>query len=65
MAKRHRWESRSRDATNHPIAWFSTLLRGIARNDKTMVEQPRRQLEELGYCVVRRPLDDEGRKGVV
>ena len=41
MAKRHRWESRSRDATNHPIAWFSTPLRGIARNDKTMVEQPR------------------------
>jgi hypothetical protein len=53
MAKRHRSESGSPDATTHSLAWFSALLRGIDRNDQTLVEQARRRLEELRRSTIR------------
>ena len=40
------------DGDDHPIAWFSALLRGVDRNDKALVEEAERRLEGLGYIVV-------------
>lgn len=39
------------DAARHPIAWFSALLRGIDRNDQTLIERALAELDTLGFQV--------------
>jgi hypothetical protein len=65
MSKRHRYDSPRLDGEDHPIAWFSALLRGVDRNDKALVEEAERRLERLGFFVVSMPPNDPDRKGVV
>ena len=64
MSKRDRSNTDPSDPANHPIAWFSALLRGVDRNDKDLVNQAQDRLEQLGYFVVPMPPKGEGRKGV-
>ncbi len=64
MPKRHRSDSPPMDGENHPIAWFSALLRGVDRNDKALVEEAEKRLERLGFFVVPFPPEDRDRKGV-
>jgi hypothetical protein len=64
MSKRRRPNSHRDDPTNHPIAWFSALLRAVDRNDETSVNEALARLERLGYFVVPMPPKDDGRKGV-
>jgi hypothetical protein len=63
MANRLRPERRQRDDEDHPIAWFSALLRGVDRQDKALVEEAQDRLEGLGYFVVPMPPKDPGTKG--
>jgi hypothetical protein len=56
------------EADDHPIAWFSALLRGVAEADSILIETAERHLERLGYFVVPMPRptpprDAEGRGG--
>jgi hypothetical protein len=64
MPKRHRSHPDRTEGENHPIAWFSALLRGVERKDKTLVDQAQDELERLGYFVVPYPPNDPGKKGV-
>jgi hypothetical protein len=43
------------NAADHPIAWFSALLRGAEQRDRHLVRQAQSRLEELGYSVVLMP----------
>jgi hypothetical protein len=52
------------EGEDHPIAWFSALLRGVDRNDKALVDNAQNHLERLGYFVVPMPPKDSCRKGV-
>ncbi len=49
---------------DHPIAWFSALVRGLDRNDKGLVAEAERRLERLGFIVVPTLPTDTDRKGV-
>lgn len=40
------------DGSNHPIAWFSALLRGVDQRDRRLIEKAQIRLKELGYSVV-------------
>jgi hypothetical protein len=64
MPKRLRSDSPPMEGENHPIVWFSALLRGVDRNDKALVEEAEQRLERLGYFVVPFPPKDCDRKGV-
>ena len=64
MPKHHRPDFPPMDGENHPIAWFSALLRGVDRDDKALVEEAEKRLERLGYFVVPFPREGCGRKGV-
>jgi hypothetical protein len=50
------------DATNHPIAWFAALLRGVDERDPILVHAAQYQLERLGYCIVTMPAADSARE---
>jgi hypothetical protein len=64
MPKRYRTDPPRMEGENQPIAWFSALLRGVERNDKTLVDKAQDQLEQLGYFVVPMPPQDPTKKGV-
>jgi hypothetical protein len=64
MPKRPRSDSSPLGGENHPIAWFSTLLRAVDRNDQALVAEALARLERLGYFVVPYPPKDRGRQGV-
>ncbi|MFI5456826.1 MAG: hypothetical protein ACHRXM_15370 [Isosphaerales bacterium] len=64
MPKRYRSHLHQTEGENHPIAWFSALLRGVDRNDKTLVDEAQDQLEQLGYFVVPFHPSDPSKKGV-
>jgi hypothetical protein len=40
------------DPSEHPIAWFSALLRGVDRADTALVDNALTRLEDLGFFVV-------------
>ncbi len=64
MPKCQKHDPRPPDPANHPIAWFSALLRGVDRHDKKLVEEAQDRLERLGYFVVPMPPKDSDRKAV-
>jgi hypothetical protein len=39
------------DAARHPIAWFSALLRGIDRDDHSLIDRALCELAALGFRV--------------
>jgi len=51
------------DGSNHPIAWFSALLRGVDRDDKSLISEAQERLEQLGFFVVPMPPPRPGRQG--
>lgn len=51
-------------AENHPIAWFSALLRGVDQGKPELVETAKRHLECLGYSVVSMPPLPDGVSGL-
>jgi hypothetical protein len=51
------------DGSNHPIAWFSALLRGVDRDDKSLIGEAQDRLEQLGFFVVPMPPPRPGRRG--
>jgi hypothetical protein len=40
------------DASDHPIAWFSALLRGVDRDDQRLIGEALTNLQRLGFSVV-------------
>lgn len=53
------------DAARHPIAWFSALLRGIDRNDRTLIDRALSELDTLGFRVrLVKPRPDSDGQGV-
>jgi len=53
----------SDDGSNHPIAWFSALIRGVDRDDKSLINEAQDRLEQLGFFVVPMPPPHPGRQG--
>jgi hypothetical protein len=51
------------NGSNHPIAWFSALLRGVDRNDKSLIDEAQDRLEQLGFFVVPMPPPRPTRQG--
>jgi len=51
------------EGSNHPIAWFSALLRGVDRDDKSLIGEAQERLEQLGFFVVPMPPPRPGRQG--
>lgn len=47
MKPTHEWA----DASQHPIAWFSALLRGIHRGDRDLIDRALHELAALGFAV--------------
>jgi len=51
------------DASDHPIAWFSALLRGVDRNDNRLIGEALTNLQRLGFSVVPMPLRPDPQGG--
>jgi hypothetical protein len=39
------------DASRHPIAWFSALLRGVDRDDQSLIDRALAELAALGFVI--------------
>jgi hypothetical protein len=64
MPNRRRPMSPRGDWDEHPIVWFSALLRGVDSRDNPLIDHALAQLERLGYFVVPYPPKNCDRKGV-
>lgn len=53
MAKRRQTDPTPEwvEASNHPIAWFSALLRGVDRTDVTLIDRATAELKDRGFDV--------------